>query len=77
MLDEAFKLSINIKSTKTLKLIEFADSVDPDKTANDEPSHVYLHCCPLYSEFSVRYCLDKKNWVLKPLLFHCYCFTAQ
>ena len=29
-----------------LKIVEFANSVDPDEVAHDEPPHLYLHCLP-------------------------------
>ena len=27
-----------------LKIVEFANSVDPDEVAHYEPPHLYLHC---------------------------------
>ena len=29
-----------------IKIIEFANSVDPDEVAHNEPPHLDLHCLP-------------------------------
>ena len=43
-------LSIILKMQK-LKIAAFPNSVDPDKTAHNESSHLDLHCCTLTFEF--------------------------
>ena len=29
---------------QTMKIVEFANRVDPDEVAHPEPPHMYLHC---------------------------------
>ena len=29
------------------KVVDFANSIDPDEVAHDEPPHLDLHCLPL------------------------------
>ena len=35
-----------------MKIVEFANSVDPGEVAHDEPPHLDLHCLPSGLEFS-------------------------
>ena len=42
------------------KIAEFANSVDLDEVAHNEPPHLDLHCLPLVFEFSIWYSLDLK-----------------
>ena len=46
---------------------EFADSVDPDEVAHNEPPHLDLHCLPssLKSQFDIA--------LMKHLLNFCKC----
>ena len=37
---------INPKSTTNKKIVEFANSVDQDEVAPNEPPHPSLHCLP-------------------------------
>ena len=37
--------NINPQSAKT-KTVEFANNVDPDEMAHNEPPHLDLHCLP-------------------------------
>ena len=36
-----------------MKISEFANSVDPDEMAHNEPSHLDLHCLPVVSKFPI------------------------
>ena len=36
-----------------LKIVEFANRVDPDEVAHDEPPHLDLHCLPSLFKFSL------------------------
>ena len=48
-----FILKINFLSTTETKIAEFANSVDLDEVAHNEPPHLDLHCCPLVFELSI------------------------
>ena len=39
-------LSLRRKAPKKMQLIEFANSLDPDEVAPNEPPHKNLHCLP-------------------------------
>ena len=40
------------------KIAEFANSIDLDEVAHNEPPHLDLHCLPLIFEFSILYSSD-------------------
>ena len=42
-------LNADIEAAISEKDIRFANSVDPDETAHNEPSHLDLHCLPFCS----------------------------
>ena len=44
---------------KKMKIYAFANTVDPDEVAHNEPPHLDLHCLPVFFKFSVLYCLDE------------------
>ena len=40
------KGTLMLKSTKKVKIVEFANSIDPDEVAHNEPLHLDLHYLP-------------------------------
>ena len=40
-----------------MKILEFANSVDPDEVAHDEPPHLIYTVCLLVIKFVIRYSL--------------------
>ena len=62
--------SLNLKAPNTIKAA-FANTVDPDETAHNEPSHLDLQCLPASLKFF--------NFILKVLrnfadLIYVICF---
>ena len=41
-----FSFKASTLRAANLKIIEFANSIDPDEVAHYEPPHLYLHCLP-------------------------------
>ena len=49
-----------ILSAPKMKIVEFANSVDPDEVAHNEPPDLGLHCLPsLVFDISIRNSLDE------------------
>ena len=46
---------IGLKVPKT-RIVEFANSVDPDEVAHDEPPHLDLHCLPASVQKNQKCC---------------------
>ena len=45
-----FALSLQLPETQ---IAEFANGVDLDEVAHNEPPHLDLHCCPVVFGFSI------------------------
>ena len=54
----ASKTSVSTLQVPETKIVEFANSVDLDEMAQNEPPHLDLPVCPLVFDFSVGYSLD-------------------